>query len=78
MIYQILKERLCINCIKNEIEDEFQALNKCTAYTQARQSMTDKLCDIFPTYRYISLDDEAKFIFLMKANDFDIVSYVKT
>ena len=65
-----LNERLCTNCNNHEIEDEFHTLIKCDAYNQARKTMTENLTAIFPTFR--TLNDEAKFLFLMKANDFDL------
>ncbi len=57
------EERLCNFCESAEIEDEFHALLKCTAYEEIRHSMFQEISTILPSF--IDLLDEQKLVAML-------------
>ena len=71
-----LEDRLCKICNQNIIEDEFHFLCQCSEYhTERRNCLYDSLVVQFPEFK--DLDDNAKFTYLMRHCNKNIIQFLK-
>ena len=59
-----LENRICILCNRNEIEDECHFLLNCCLYENERHIFLNKISYLYN--EFANLDQEAKFIFLLR------------
>lgn len=66
--------RFCKTCNLNAVEDEFHFICTCNAYSDIRKQFFKEISDIVIDFEKLSLYD--KFLFIMSANEMDIISIV--
>ena len=49
-------------------------LMKCSSLAETRETLTTDICTAFPSFRNLPKNDQ--FLFIMKANDLDIVNHI--
>ena len=69
-----VKERICNLCNQNLVEDECHMFSKCSAFSDLRLNIFQKLSSI--CQNFISLNDEDKFVWAMSNPEPDICKLV--
>lgn len=71
-----LEDRVCKLCNNGSIEDEFHFLCKCSKYNELRISLYENIT--FSNDGFAGLDDQSKFIFMLKSYNKYVVDYLKS